>query len=160
MAARAQSEGLPIPKAIMPVQPFLPFGDTADLNTITNASYMLVIVGANDTVVYNQSAVTIFYNTTTIPFSQKDYIIQISDTYGYPILSADHGAPACAYNNSFLPTDGMDYFSTWKLFDALTDYTFYGINKEYCFDNTPEQRYMGIWSDGTPVAELMVTDSP
>jgi hypothetical protein len=54
----------------------------------------------------------------------------------------------------------MDYYSTWKLFDALTDYAFYGINKEYCLDNTPEQRFMGLWSDGTPVKELIVTDTP
>ena len=160
MAARAANEGLPIPKAIMPVQPALPFGDKADLTKISNATYMLVIEGANDTVVYNHSAVTIFYNTTQIPHSHKDYIIQITDTHGFPIISADHGAPACAYNNSFVPTDAMDYYSTWKLFDALTDYAFYGNNREYCFDNTPEQRYMGHWSDGQPVIELFVTDSP
>ena len=59
-----------------------------------------------------------------------------------------------------MSVDGMDYYSTWKLFDALMDYSFYGTNKEYCFDNTPEQRFMGFWSDGTPVAELLVTDSP
>ena len=39
----------------------------------------------------------------------------------------------------------MDYFSTWKLFDALTDYAFYGINGEYCPGNTLEQQYMGMW---------------
>ena len=54
----------------------------------------------------------------------------------------------------------MDYYSTWKLFDALTDYAFYGINGEYCFGDTPEQRFMGLWSDGTPVNELIVTDTP
>jgi predicted esterase len=160
MAARAIDSDLPIPKAIMPVQPALPFGDTADLTRISNGTYMLVIVGANDTIVYNRSAVTIFYNATQISYDQKDYIIQISDSYGFPPLLADHGAPTCAYNNSFLPIDGMDYYSTWKLFDALTDYAFYGINKEYCFDNTSEQRFMGLWSDGTSVAELIVTDSP
>ena len=57
-------------------------------------------------------------------------------------------------------TDAMDYFSTWKLFEALTDYAFYGINGEYCLGNTPEQRFMGKWSDGTPVKELFVTDFP
>ncbi len=160
MAARAAAEGLPIPKAIMPVQPALPFGDSADLTLIANATNMLVIVGANDTIVYNYSGVTIFENTTQIPLSQKDFVIQITDDYGFPPLLADHGAPTCAYNNSFMQVDGMDYYSTWKLFDALIDYSFYGTNKEYCFDNTPEQRFMGYWSDGTPVAELLVTDSP
>jgi hypothetical protein len=54
----------------------------------------------------------------------------------------------------------MDYYSTWKLFDALTDYAFYGTNKQYCFGNTSEQRFMGLWSDGTPVKELIVVDHP
>jgi hypothetical protein len=54
----------------------------------------------------------------------------------------------------------MDYYSTWKLFDALTDYAFYGIEQEYCLGNTPEQRFMGYWSDGVPVRELVVTDTP
>ena len=160
MAARAATEGLPTPRAVMPVQPALPFGDVADLQLISNETYMVVIVGANDTVVFNYSAIPIFYNTTSIPFDKKDYIIQLSDFYGYPGLNADHGAPTCGYNNSLLITDAMDYYSTWKLFDALTDYAFFGINREYCLDNTPEQRFMGLWSDGTPVVELFVTDSP
>ena len=96
---------------------------------------MLVIVGENDTVVFNYSALPIFYDTTGIPLDQKDYIIQLSDFYGYPRLSADHVAPTCSYNNSLLITDAMDYYSTWKLFDALIDYAFYGINQEYCFNN-------------------------
>ena len=90
MAARAVAEGLPIPQAIMPVQPALPFGDSTDLQLITNETYMLVIVGENDTVVFNYSALPIFYDTTGIPLDQKDYIIQLSDFYGYPGLSADH----------------------------------------------------------------------
>jgi hypothetical protein len=82
----------------------------------------------------------------------------MTDTYGKPDLVANHLAPLC---NSFFDTiDAMDYYSTWKLFDALTDYAFYGINKEYCLGNTSHQRYMGLWSDGTPVKELVVTDSP
>ena len=35
-----------------------------------------------------------------------------------------------------------------------------GINKEYCLGNTSEQRFMGLWSDGTPVEEMIVTDDP
>ena len=57
-------------------------------------------------------------------------------------------------------TNALDYYGTWKLFDALTDAAFYGKNREYALGNTPEQRYMGTWSDGTPVKELIVTDDP
>jgi len=56
--------------------------------------------------------------------------------------------------------DVLDYYGTWKLFDALTDAAFYGHNREYALGNTPQQRFMGKWSDGTPVKELQVTTVP
>jgi len=158
MAAEASDVGLPIPKAIMPVQPAIPFGPKVDLNKIPAETLMVVIVGQNDTIVGDKSGKTIFYNSTQIPLSQKDYIIQITDTYGEPDLLANHLAPLCYPNSSTV--DAMDYYSTWKLFDALTDYAFYGVNRDYCLGNTTQQRYMGLWSDGIPVKELIVTDSP
>jgi hypothetical protein len=158
MAAVSKDVGLPVPKAIMPVQPSLPLGKTVDLNMIASNTLMLVIVGEDDNSVGNQSAKTIFYSSTQIPLSQKDFVIQRTDRYGAPDLIANHIAPACL---PFLNTvDAMDYFSTWKLFDALTNYAFYGINGEYCFGNTSKQRYMGLWSDGIPVKELTVTNNP
>ncbi len=56
--------------------------------------------------------------------------------------------------------DALDYFGTWKLFDALTDAAFYGKNRNSALGNTPEQRFMGKWSDGTPVNELRVLEKP
>jgi len=156
MASVASEEGLPIPKAIMPVQPAIL--STMDLGKISSETFMLVIVGENDTVVGNQSGKHIFFNSTQVPLSQKDFVIQVTDTYGEPDLVADHLAPICYPSTENV--DAMDFYSTWKLFDALTDYAFYGINKEYCLDNTHEQRFMGLWSDGTPVKELIVTDTP
>ena len=158
MAADASDIGLPIPKAVMPVQPFIPFVPSIDLSKIPNTTIMLVIVGENDTVVGNHSGKIIFYNSIQIPLTQKDFIIQVTDTYGEPDLVANHIAPICLPFSDTV--DAMDYYSTWKLFDALTDYAFYGINKEYCLDNTPQQRFMGLWSDETPVKELIVTDTP
>ena len=102
----------------------------------------------------------VFIKTNQIPIENKDFVIQISDDYGYPPLTATHNAPACEYNNSILSIDSMDYYSTWKLFDALIDYAFYGINEQYCLGNTTEQRYMGQWSDGTLVNELIISDNP
>ena len=43
---------------------------------------------------------------------------------------------------------------------ALTDAAFHGRNREYALGNTPQQRYMGAWSDGRPVRELIVLDRP
>jgi len=160
MAARALEENLPIPKAIMPVQPAIAFDEKADFSEISNTTLMIVIVGEDDTVVGNGSGKIIFYNSTKISFTQKDFIIQTTDDYGYPIISSDHMAPTCEINNSMLKIDAMDFYSNWKLFDALTDYAFYGFNEEFCFGNTPEQRFMGNWTDGNAVKELIVTDSP
>jgi pimeloyl-ACP methyl ester carboxylesterase len=56
--------------------------------------------------------------------------------------------------------NALDFYGTWKLFDALCDAAFYGKNREYALGNTPQQRFMGVWSDGVPVKELKVTDNP
>ena len=56
--------------------------------------------------------------------------------------------------------NAMDFYGTWKLFDALCDAAFYNKNREYALGNTPQQRFMGLWSDGKPVKELKVTDKP
>ncbi|MBN1860736.1 MAG: alpha/beta hydrolase fold domain-containing protein [Candidatus Thermoplasmatota archaeon] len=159
MAALAQDEGLPTPKAVMPVQPFIRLDTMVkNFSRIPSTTLLLVIVGENDTVVGNDSGKVIFSTSIQVPFDQKDFIIQRTDRYGDPPLIADHVAPVCIPGGSWV--DAMDYYSTWKLFDALTDYAFYGTNQEYCLGDTPEQRFMGLWSDGTPVRELTVTDTP
>jgi dienelactone hydrolase len=56
--------------------------------------------------------------------------------------------------------NALDYYGTWKLFDALCDAAFYGKHREYALGNTKQQRYMGVWSDGVPVKELKITDNP
>lgn len=159
MAVMAEDHGLPIPRAVMPVQPFVRM-DTMlkDFHGIPASTLLLVIVGENDTIVGNFSGKTIFTTADQIPLDRKDYIIQRTDRHGEPALVADHGAPLCIPESSTV--NAMDYYSTWKLFDALTDYAFYGIEQNYCLGNTTEQRFMGYWSDAVPVKELIVTDTP
>jgi pimeloyl-ACP methyl ester carboxylesterase len=53
-------------------------------------------------------------------------------------------------------TNALDYYGTWKLFDGLADAVFRGVHREYALGNTPQQRYMGEWSDRVPVRELMI----
>ena len=158
MAAEAESLGLPIPKAVMPVQPSFLHSDDVDFSNIPEETLLLVIVGEDDTIVGSNPGKIIFNNATSIPLTQKDFIIQVTDTYGEPDLIGDHYAPICL--PIFNTVDAIDFFSTWKLFDALTDFAFYGINEEYCLGNTTQQRFMGLWSDGTPVKELIITDKP
>jgi len=56
--------------------------------------------------------------------------------------------------------NALDYYGLWKLFDALCDAAFYSRNREYALGNTARQRFMGTWSDGVPVKELIVTNKP
>jgi len=159
MAVLAVEQGLPFPKAVMPVQPFVRSDSMMNnFHGIPADTLLLVIVGENDTIAGNFSAKLIFSTADQIPGDRKDFVIQRTDRHGSPPLVADHIAPLCPPNSS--QVDAMDYYSTWKLFDALTDYAFYGINHDYCLGNTPQQRFMGNWSDGIPVKELIVTDTP
>jgi len=52
--------------------------------------------------------------------------------------------------------DALDFYGTWKLFDGLTDAAFFGRTREYALGDTPQQRFMGKWSDGVPVKELRI----
>jgi dienelactone hydrolase len=159
MATQASTTGLPVPRAIMPVQPYI-INQTMvhDFHSIPSSTLMLVIVGQNDTIAGTRSATQIFTTADQIPPDNKDYVIQRTDRHGFPGLIADHTAPVCPKDSFW--TNAMDYYSTWKLFDALTDYAFYGTEHDYCLGNTTQQRYMGLWSDGTPVQQLLVTDTP
>lgn len=52
--------------------------------------------------------------------------------------------------------DALDFYGIWKLFDALEEAAFWGRSREYALGNTPQQRFMGKWSDGVPVKEILV----
>lgn len=57
-------------------------------------------------------------------------------------------------------TNTLDYYGTWKLFDALTDAAFYNKNRDVALGGGSAQTFMGIWSDGVPVKPLRVTTTP
>ncbi len=154
-----------------------------DYSTIPSDVLMLIVVGEEDRLAGNQGAL-FFHETPQVPLQNKDYIILRSDRHGSPPLVAHHFCP-CAlderYDNGERPlwrargrralfsealmrkllgVDALDYFGTWKLLDGLTDAAFYGKNRDYALGNTQKQRFMGVWSDGVPVRELVVTDNP
>jgi len=143
MAVLAEENRLPRPKSIMPVQPFIR-SDTMMKNfyAIPATTLLLVFVGENDIIVENHSAKVIFSYSDQIPFDQKDFIVQRTDQYESPALVADHFAPISIPNSSWI--DAMYYYSTWRLFDALTDYAFYGPNHEFCLSNTPGTTIYGV----------------
>jgi len=171
MAALAADRGLPKPKALMIVQPGRgtrqagsPFFRAADYAKIPADVAMLVLVGSDDRIVADREAKAIFLGTPQIPADRKDYITVRTDRHGSPPLVADHLSPTAPYRPHALVRgrriNALDCYAYWRLFDALLDFAFHGRNKHLCLGNTPEQRAMGRWSDGTPVKELVVTDKP
>lgn len=156
-----------------------------DLSKIPAGTLLLSIAGDQDLVVIDVDAKRIYKESTKVPEKNKDYITMVTDNHGLPAMTANHYAPVAMnfdYDSGersaggtagngdgstekpgklrrFL-VDAFDYYGTWKLFDGITDAAFYGKNREYALGNTPQQRFMGKWSDGTPVKELTVTDNP
>lgn len=57
-----------------------------------------------------------------------------------------------------LSANAVDYYGFWKLFDGLCDAAFHNRNRQFALGNTEQQRFMGKWSDGTPVKPLVVSD--
>lgn len=161
----------------------------ADLKKIESSTLLLSIAGDQDTLVDDRDAKRIYYESTRVSAENKDFIRLITDDRGSPPLIANHRAPTAPdgdYDNgegdysewrpdlgtgSTRPVDGprntnrtpavnaLD-FALWRLFDALCDAAFFGKNREYALGNTPQQRYMGKWSDGVAVKELQVSDKP
>jgi acetyl esterase/lipase len=165
VAAVAEASGLPAPKLLMSVQPGLVATvPLEDLSKIPADTLLLTVTGDLDLTSGDRGAKKIFLETPQIPLGRKDFITMISDYHGFPPLMADHFAPASRADDVDLQAvaipDALDYYCLWKLFDALIDAAFYGKNWEYALGNTPQQRYMGAWSDGTPIKEMIVTDNP
>lgn len=175
VAARAPRAGLPSPKALFAIEPGFAaterFGDfpSADLSLIAKGTLLLSMIGDADSIAGDIEASRIYLETTSIPAADKDLVVLHSDNHGRPALNAHHLAPLAldprykAQKDDTPPgprdeTDALDYFGPWKLFDALCDAGFDGLNREFALGNTPEQRYMGVWSDGWPVTEMGVMD--
>ncbi|HEU4765859.1 MAG TPA: alpha/beta fold hydrolase [Pyrinomonadaceae bacterium] len=198
VAALASESKLPQVRAVMSVEPGItedPINiPLADLKKIAAETLLLSVAGDQDTLVRDTDAKRVYYESTTVPAANKDYVLMVTDTHGAPSLQASHRAPTAmdrSYDNGegvgggpanpdrvgnsstwqngrssqerrleTMMVNALDYYGTWKLFDALCDAAFYGKNREYALGNTPKQRFMGVWSDGVAVKELKVTDNP
>lgn len=180
MATYANSMGLPQPKAIMLAEPG--HGNALganiladDFSPIPSDTLIVIVVGNDDKEVGDTTARNIMGLIHQIDSDNKQLLTMYSDYHGEPSLVADHYAPVSpddrygtdtgelgewlremAENITGGEVDTLDYYGFWKLFDGLIDTAFYGKNREYAFDNTPEQQFMGKWSDGTSVVGLSV----
>jgi len=180
IAAASGRERLPRPKAVMAVHPSRGHGVTrplprANLLTIAPETLALIVIGKDDEAAGDADARAMFGQTPQIPRANKDFVAVVSDFHGTQPLVANHVAPlaprvAYAMRSSEISTrsmidfarlkgsrvDALNYYGYWKLLDALCDAAFYGANREYALGNTPQQRFMGKWSDDAPVNELVI----
>lgn len=68
---------------------------------------------------------------------------------------AERGLDLDASSQEPAVTNALDYYGTWKLFDALCDAAFHGKNRDIALGGGLKQLDMGRWSDGTPVKPLV-----
>ena len=170
LAALSKEKGLPEPKAVFAVEPGKSRSSEdqmgpvlEDLKKIPSNTLLVALAGDQDNWVGDADAKRIIRDTIQISSENKDYIFMVSDVHGNPALLANHFAPLAAeFSNNkyklYFLVDAWDYYGTWKFFDGLLDAAFYDKNRQYALGNTSQQRFMGIWSDGTPVKEPIVTD--
>jgi acetyl esterase/lipase len=189
VAALASESGLPKFRAVMSVEPGITRRPVsvplADLSQIPADTLLLAVAGDRDTLVEDEDAKRIYYESSRIPAGNKNFIKLVTDDHGKPALIASHRV-ATALNKDYdngeaermdqsalanrrpgvgsdspqIPTTNALDYGLWKLFDGLCDAAFFGKNREYALGNTAQQRFMGKWSDGVPVKELIVTDKP
>ncbi len=161
VAATGPGQGLPVCRALMCLQsgkstawgPPLGVFPLADLSLLSPGTLLLSVIGDDDQLTFDTDSRRIFWESTSIPFADKNFIIVHSDSEQGVTLSADHASPATGSG-----PDALDHFAYWKLGDALLSAAFDGTDREYALGNTPSQRFMGVWSSGRPVKELTVFD--
>ena len=174
MSTRYAMYGLPKPLTAFSMQPGAQIAALLlnNYNTMDVDIKYLVLVGTDDIIVGTTTGQQLYNETTSIPTSHKNLIQHYADTYGNPDITATHFDPLAgdaAFDNGesnlFIlasgsgPVDAYDYYCTWKLQDALMDCALHGTNCDVAFGDTYQQKFMGNWSDGTPVRPLVVTPS-
>jgi acetyl esterase/lipase len=163
-AASATVEDLPVPAVVMAVAPGCEC-EVANLDAVPATTRLLLVLAADDSDPTGGGIVAPIWNGLSgVPLEQRDIVTMVSDTHGAPWLLATHeqaeaSSPDDAAYTSIAP-DALDWYGTWKWLDALMGCAFDGEWCEYALGNTPEQRFMGTWSDGVPVTEAEVTDAP
>ena len=156
-AGTAAKNGLPVPNALFLAMPGCAPCDLSALGDIAPTTRVLVLVGNQDDLVGENTAKTIWPQLAAIPAAQRDYIRLIGDAHGDPPLVADHAVTATAIWEQL---DAFDFYGPWKWFDALLSCSFANQDCQIALGDTPEQRFMGTWSDGVAVTEPQVTEDP
>jgi acetyl esterase/lipase len=165
LAATAKEESLPVPSAILLLAPCTQNGYCVDLPeeapSLPAGMKAVVLAFDLDLEIGPTEPQLVWQMLESLPPEDRDFVTLPSDFHGVPPIQAHHHMPFAVDADAAVQygeLDAADYYGVWKLADALFACTFEGKWCEYALGNTPEQRFMGVWSDGVPVKELAVTD--
>jgi pimeloyl-ACP methyl ester carboxylesterase len=160
-AASAAEAGLPAPTAVMSIVPGCHSFEVGclgvDLGAIP-ATTRLLLVTVGRAFYATGQVERIWGELGSVPLENRDLVRLVTDRHARPGLFAEHLQALANYDSN--PPDTYDWYGTWKWLDALMSCAFDEEWCEYALGNTPEQRFMGEWSDGVPVTEAAVTDDP
>jgi dienelactone hydrolase len=155
LAADTSSQGLPRPRAVFALQP--PEVNEANLQLlgrIPPSALVLVLASDQDDRVGEAGAEALWAALAHLPPANRDYVRVRSDQRGPVRLWADHLLPLSSADN---PPDALDWYGPWKLLDGLQRCATARQDCEYALGGTTQQRFMGRWSDGSPVLPLQVS---
>ncbi|MDB4728505.1 alpha/beta hydrolase [Saprospiraceae bacterium] len=171
LAINFEKYNIPRPKVLFLCSPGTGFVTMGRLETYKNMPsdiQMLIMVSQDDYVVGDELGVQIFQEATEV--EDRNLIRQYRDRRSKPSVNAYHnesysldkdfdsGHRNRTVNRALYMSElnPVDYFGYWKFLDALLDCSTNGNNCEFAFGNTQKQRFLGLWSDGTPIKELEI----
>lgn len=170
-AAFVENE-IPQPKVLMLCSPGSgPFsgGVLKDYSGIPADTKLVSMVSDDDRIVGDKLGIRIYETATNV--IDRNLVRQHKDHHGTQRIKAGHNESysvnpeldngirnVTARKAKHTSTkDAIDFYGYWKILDALLDCSRSNTHCNYAFGDTPEQRYMGTWSDGKPIKELEIT---
>lgn len=105
----------------------------------------------------------VFPKLGQIPAASRSLVLTTTDTHGQPTLSSAHGVCAGTAATKTAPAAGVDAYDwafCWRSFDALRACALSHVDCRYALGNTPQNSYIGTWSDRVPIIGLKVQSQP
>ena len=125
------------------------FGVPLPLDLQIPAGTLVRTVVGGDDFVGDADARAIQAMLSDIPPDRKVFESITSDNHGSPPLVADHLFPQTSGTGE--STDALDWYGLWRPFDALMSCADRQRDCELALGDGDDRRFMGTWSDGTPV---------
>lgn len=172
LAIKWKELGIPKPKAVLAIQPGhgpIEGGRIDDYSQFPSDIKLLFIHSEKDIVTGDKFSREVF-DLNKGKVENMNLIEMFVDSKGDEKIKAAHEDPL-AMDPEFDKGTGFivmlrakmvyeinqaDYFGFWKLGDALAKCSFNEKDCNIAFGNTPVQKYMGVWKDGSPIKEMKV----